>query len=268
MQPARATYQDAAAMILNARHPVVFTGAGMSTPSGIPDFRSTDQGLWTRDDPMEVASLSVFERDPGRFFNWYRPLLKAATGAQPNPAHAAIASLEELGCIKAVVTQNIDGLHQAAGSLKVIELHGSMRAYTCLHCGKQTETPDQISERVLGGEIPHCDECGTVLKPTITLFEEALPHSAWEDAQFEMDNADVLLVAGTSLEVMPASSLPWSALRHGAVMIMINFSPTGIDSQANLIFRENVAKVLPGILEAVKKLQKLDQTPLAPRLPN
>jgi NAD-dependent deacetylase len=257
MVQVNASYQDAAAMILSARHLVVFTGAGISTSSGIPDFRSSNQGLWNKENPMEVASLSVFMQHPGRFYDWYQPLLQAATKALPNPAHVVIAELEKMGILKSIITQNIDGLHQDAGSQNVIELHGTMRAYDCLHCGMNAQDPSIITEQVLAGEYPRCAACHAVLKPAIILFEESLPTAAWEAALSEMISADVLLVAGSSLEVVPASTLPWTAVHRGCNLIMINLSATEIDDAAKVLIQEDVAKVLPEILGLIQSSRRI-----------
>lgn len=245
----------AADIINHARHLVIFTGAGISTPSGIPDFRSQKTGLWQKDDPMEVASATAFRYHPEKFYHWLRPLLQASFNAQPNPAHLALSELENMGIARAVITQNIDGLHQRAGSKNVIELHGSMFAYSCPKCRDQKENTTEIVEEILSGKIPQCKRCSAIIKPGITLFEELLPEQAWEQAEFEVEQADVLLVAGSSLEVTPASSLPFTACRCGCKLIIVNLSPTFLDQLAVLTYPVDVALGMPEILEAVKSIR-------------
>ncbi len=246
-------YTTRAAEIINqSRHLVVFTGAGISTPSGIPDFRSHETGLWQRDNPMEVASATAFHYHPAKFFNWLRPLLQASFTAKPNPAHLALTELENMGITHAIITQNIDGLHQRAGSRNVIELHGSMFSYACLKCHERKENTTEIIDEILAGLIPHCKHCGSIVKPGITLFEEFLPELAWEQAEHEVAQADVMLVAGSSLEVNPAASLPYHACLRGCKLIIVNLTPTFFDQLATLTFPVDVADGLPNILEAVK----------------
>src|SRR5574338_9721 len=173
-----ANLQKAAGLLRRAKHAVAFTGAGISTHSGIPDFRSAGSGLWERFDPMEVASLDVFRTRPERFYDWLRPLLQNIWSAQPNPAHQALARLEEVGILKALITQNIDDLHQRAGSRQIYEVHGSLRTMTCPRC--QQVYPSRHFQPMLAGAdgsggLPRCPNCAVVMKPDITLFGEMLP---------------------------------------------------------------------------------------------
>ena len=195
--------QRAAELIKASKKAVVFTGAGISTPSGIPDFRSPGSGLWERYDPFEVASLSAFRHHPEKFYGWISPLVKTAKAAQPNQAHLCLARMEAAGFFQAIITQNIDGLHQKAGSKRVIELHGSAQTATCQACGRRYQENWLSEEKLDKGEYPHCEACGGVLKPDIILFEETLPVEAWFRAQMLCDQADVMLVVGSSLEVYP-----------------------------------------------------------------
>lgn len=237
---------QAANLIKQARHIVAFTGAGIGRPSGIPDFRS-ESGLWSQDDPMEVASIMTFQTNPQRFYDWLRPLLDMMLLAQPNPAHLSLAQLEQAGKLRAVVTQNIDGLHQRAGSQVVHELHGNSFQATCFHCGHTTPT-DPLVETIRTGETPRC-ACGGPYKPDITLFGEALPEAAFVAAQRAMQACDVLIVAGTSLEVHPAGSLPMVALQGGAQVIIVNLSETYLDPYAAAVVRADVAVALPAIVQ-------------------
>jgi len=245
----------AAEIINHSRHLVIFTGAGISTPSGIPDFRSQKNGLWQKDNPMEVASATAFRYHPEKFYNWLRPLLQAAHNARPNPAHLALAEMEKKGIVRSVITQNIDGLHQKAGSKNVIELHGSMIEYACPKCRALKENPSEVIDEILTGAIPHCKRCGSIVKPGITLFEEMLPEQAWEQAELEVAQADVMLVAGSSLEVTPASSLPYTACRRGCKVIIVNLSPTYLDQLAALTLQVDVTVGVPGILSALKSIR-------------
>ena len=239
--------QTAAETLRSARHAVAFTGAGISTPSGIPDFRSHGSGLWTSSDPMKVASLSSFRRTPQVFFDWLRPLAQRIDQSSPNPAHQALAQLEAAGRIKAVITQNIDGLHQRAGSREVLEVHGSMDTLTCPTC-RRVYPLSQFRQAFLEqGELPRCQPCRQILKPDIVLFEEMLPAHTWLAAEKHCEQADVVLVAGSSLTVMPAAGLPLTAVERGAALILVNPTPTYLDEQAAVILNQDVAEVLPAI---------------------
>jgi len=167
--------ERAAQLILHARHTVALTGAGHSTPSGIPDFRSPGSGLWEKVNPMAVASIFVFRLQPQAFYDWIRPLVRLMLNAKPNPAHRALAEMEEMGLLQAVITQNIDGLHQRAGSRRVLELHGHMREATCIRCYKVVPARALINKFLADGQVPVCEDCGGVMKPNVILFGEQLP---------------------------------------------------------------------------------------------
>jgi NAD-dependent deacetylase len=241
--------ERAAHLIRASVRAVALTGAGFSTPSGIPDFRSAGSGLWTRFLPMEVASLSTFRYDPQKFFEWLRPLASHMLTALPNPAHLALARLEQAGRIGTVITQNIDGLHARAGSTNVLEVHGTLNTLTCVGCYHQVQAAGLIEAFLDSGGIPHCAECQGILKPDVILFEEQLPLRTWMKAQEASQACDLMLIAGTSLEVMPSAGLPVKAADHGARLIVINRAPTYIDVRADLIIRADVAAVLPRIAE-------------------
>lgn len=245
--------QRAAQLIKAARHVVVLTGAGVSTHSGIPDFRSQETGLWQRDDPMQVASLSTFRRNPQRFFNWLRPLAASMWQAQPNAAHIALAQLESGGYVQAVITQNIDGLHQRAGSRQVLEVHGSMETLSCIPCHRVYLKTDFITPFIVQGEMPRCPVCSAILKPDIVLFEEMLSQDTWLQAEHLCQQADVMVVIGSSLQVIPAGHLPALARENGAQLIIINYSPTYLDSEARVLIREDLVNVIPAIYEGVIK---------------
>jgi NAD-dependent deacetylase len=242
----------AAELLRQARRAVAFTGAGFSTPSGIPDFRSDEHGLWNHYDPMEVASLTAFRTHPERFFAWIHPLAQTILDAQPNAAHYAFAALEQASLLRTVITQNIDGLHQRAGSSDVVEVHGSLEGLTCVNCFKQQPAAAFVAAFVADKQIPRCPECGAILKPNAILFEEQLPRAAWNAAQQAASQADLLIVAGSSLEVMPVAGLPMRALEAGARLIVINHSPTYIDSRADVVLETDVAEALPQIMDLLQ----------------
>jgi NAD-dependent deacetylase len=241
----------AADLFREAKRAVVLTGAGISTPSGIPDFRSEGTGLWSRDEPLEVASLNTFRAAPERFFNWFRPLASQIFNAQPNAAHWALAELEARGYIQTLITQNIDALHQKAGSRHVVEMHGSMKTLTCTQCYHRAEAQDYFPAFIETGAIPRCPECGAALKPDVILFGEQLPHSAWMEAQRAARQCDLMLVAGSSLEVLPVAGLPMQALDRGAHLVIINNSPTYLNLRADIVILEDVAQIIPAIAERI-----------------
>jgi len=198
---------------------------------------------------MEVATLTTFRRRPEVFFDWLRPLAERVQNAEPNPAHLGLAKLEEHGLLKAVVTQNIDGLHQRAGSKEVWELHGSTATLTCTHCRKQVRA-EVVRERFIEKkQIPLCPDCQKILKPDLILFEEALPEPAWNRSELHMRRADLVLIIGTSLNVFPASSLPSEALEHGAKIIIINLSETCLDEYAEVVLPCDAAECVSSLIE-------------------
>ncbi len=242
--------QQAAELINQARHGVILTGAGISTPSGIPDFRSTT-GLWKRYNPLEVATLSAFRYRPENFFAWLREIARDIHGALPNPAHQAIFNLQQAGYIHTIVTQNVDGLHQAAGCSQVLEVHGTMTTATCIRCYQQFSTRGILDAFLSSGDIPRCQDCGGILKPDIILFEEQLPYQTWQKAQQACRGADLIVVAGSSLEVMPVAGLPLLSVENGAPLIVINQTPTYLDVRATTVIHHNVAEILPRIAAQV-----------------
>lgn len=224
---------------------VALTGAGISTPSGIPDFRSPTSGVWEQHDPAEVASIYAFRENPRNFYTWLRPLAKLILAAQPNPAHEALAQLEKYGPLEALITQNIDMLHHRAGSRSVLEIHGHLRRATCMGCEEKFIAPKLLAAYVETGDMPRCKLCGEVLKPDIILFGELLPMRLLKEAQMYALTCDLILVVGSSLEVAPAGDLPALAKQTGARLIIINHDPTHIDHQADLLISADVAEVLP-----------------------
>lgn len=244
--------EKAADFISQASYCVALTGAGISTPSGIPDFRSPGSGLWTKYSPMEVASLSAFRYHPDRFFDWLRPFVSKLFEAAPNPAHYALAKLEEHDFLQAIITQNIDALHQKAGSKNVIEVHGTYETLTCLGCYKQIETNQEILDSILkGAKKPICPYCGDLMKPDIILYEEQLPAEKWRSARQQIMACDLLLILGSSLTVTPACDLPLSALGNGADIIILNYSHTYLDDQSAVSMQGDLAEILPLITAKV-----------------
>jgi NAD-dependent deacetylase len=240
--------KEAALLLNRSRMTVALTGAGSSTPSGIPDFRSPGCGLWGKFDPVEVATIDAFLSHPAKFFEFMAPMGEMLRNAEPNPAHIALAELEKRGKLKSIITQNIDNLHQRAGSSNVIELHGNAQTAHCTKCRTAFQT-ESIMESATGG-VPHC-ECGGVIKPDVVLFGEALPFQAMNQAQRDTLACDVMIVVGSSLTVAPASMLPQAALQSGAHIIVVNLQETYIDSRAHVVLREKVEIALPAILELV-----------------
>ncbi|PKO07056.1 MAG: hypothetical protein CVU41_03960 [Chloroflexi bacterium HGW-Chloroflexi-3] len=240
----------AVTLLNEANYIVALTGAGISTPSGIPDFRSKKTGLWEKNDPMVVASLSSFLNQPTVFFNWLKPLVKDIYFANANAAHKSLASLEKDNKLKAIVTQNIDHLHQKAGAKNVIEVHGSIAKLECLHCGSIVNFDEKIVSNFIDNfEIPQCEHCQQYLKPSITLFEELLPVDAWDSAVYHFQKADLVIVIGSSLEVYPANQLPAISISNGAKIIINTLSTTPMDQEADLLLPYNVIEVWPMILE-------------------
>jgi NAD-dependent deacetylase len=242
---------DAAELICNSKRVVVLSGAGISTPSGIPDFRSPNTGLWEKNDPYEVASLSAFRYHPERFFEWMRSLAACIFAAKPNAAHYSLAQLEQKGHLHAVITQNIDILHQRAGSKNVYEVHGSFATLTCVRCYRQYDSAGYMSAYLERGEIPHCPDCTGILKPDLVLFGEQLPAKTWLKAVELSKRSDLMIIAGSSLEVLPVAGLPMRALENGAHLILINHSETYLDVRADVVFHDDVDVIIPRIVDQV-----------------
>jgi len=222
---------------------VAFTGAGASTGSGLPDFRSPG-GLWQQVDPYEVASIQALRSDPVGFYRFYRQRLRVLAGARPNRAHLALAALEAAGWLQGVITQNVDGLHQAAGSRRVVELHGTLTRAVCLRC--RQEAPAEALDREVAAEedLPRCPACGGLLKPGVVLFGEVLPERAFRAAETMARRARLMLVVGSSLVVTPAAWLPELAVGSGARLAIVNREATPLDHLASLVIRADAGQVL------------------------
>jgi NAD-dependent deacetylase len=224
---------DAAALarLIREHQPcVVLTGAGVSTESGIPDFRSRT-GIWAQFDPAEYASLPAFRADPEKVWRFYKPRIAMLTEAEPNAAHRALAALESAGLVAAVVTQNIDLLHERAGTRNLVEVHGSIRTASCPECGARYPR-DVVLAQLERADAPTCDRCGLVLKPDVVFFGELLA-PATIDRAFELArSAGLLLVVGSTLEVYPVAALPEETLAAGGVLAIVNRGPTPYDDRA------------------------------------
>ena len=221
---------------------VVLTGAGISTESGIPDFRSPT-GIWASVDPVEVASLQAVRRDPTRVWDFYRLRIHTLLEAQPNQGHLALAELERRGLIEAVVTQNIDLLHTRAGSHEVVEVHGSIRSAVCLRCGGE-EPLESVLAQLEARPMPTCPECDAILKPGVVLFGELLPEGVMERATELARGAELVLVVGSSLEVWPVAGLPLEA----RAFAIVNRGPTSLDDRALTRIDGAAGEILPELV--------------------
>jgi NAD-dependent deacetylase len=240
-----------AELIRSAGTVVALTGAGISVPSGIPDFRSPGTGLWENVNPMEVAHIEVFRRDPQRFWHFYGDRFTSLRDKRPNGAHAALAELERRGALEAVVTQNIDGLHAAAGTRELIEVHGSIAHSSCLECRRRYELED-VRARLAGDPdgVPRCD-CGHALKPDVVLFGEFLPEAAMDRATELAERADLLVCIGSSLEVYPVAGLPSITLRAGGAVAIVTAGATQFDDRAALRLSGDVVAELEAVVAAL-----------------
>jgi NAD-dependent deacetylase len=241
-----------AELIRGARSVVALTGAGISVPSGIPDFRSPGTGLWTKVNPMEVAHIDVFRRDPERFWGYYATRFQSLGDKRPNRAHAALATLEQAGLLDAVITQNIDRLHAAAGTQQLVEVHGSIASSSCLVCRARYELED-VRARHEGDPqgVPRCD-CGEALKPDVVLFGEYLPVAAFARAEALAAGAELMLCIGSSLEVYPVAGLPDTTLAAGGQIAIITQSRTPFDRRAAVVMNGDVVEELEALLAALE----------------
>ncbi|HEX6459693.1 MAG TPA: NAD-dependent deacylase [Thermoleophilaceae bacterium] len=230
---------------------VVLTGAGVSVPSGIPDFRTPGKGLWEKVDPMEVAHISVFRREPDRFWHFYGDRFATLDDKEPNRAHEAIAELESRGLIRGVITQNIDRLHRKAGSENVIEVHGSIEWSVCLECGAKASLDEVLEKLRAGARTPECEACLTPLKPDVVLFGELLPEEAMSQAFALASEADLMLAVGSSLEVYPVASLPGVTRDNGGRLVLITQGRTPYDRDADVKLAGDVVEELDAVLAAL-----------------
>jgi NAD-dependent deacetylase len=231
-------------LVATRRACVVLTGAGISTESGIPDFRSAS-GIWAQYDPMEVATIDAFLADPAKVWEFYALRIDVVGNAEPNDGHRALADLERRGWVDGVITQNIDRLHARAGSRNVIEVHGSIGMSSCLDCG--TVVP--FAEVVELLPLPRCPNCGRVLKPDVVMFGELLPAAAIDAAVQLATGAGVLLVVGSSLEFYPVATLPLETLAAGGALAIVNRGPTQFDAQASVTIDAGAGETLGALAE-------------------
>ncbi len=229
---------------------VALTGAGISVPSGIPDFRTPETGLWANVDPMEVAHIDVFRHDPARFWSYYRPRFNTLGDKRPNPAHEALAELERRGTLDGVITQNIDRLHRAAGSENVIEVHGSIEASSCMRCHASYDL-EAVEALFDERGVAVCAACEGPVKPDVVLFGEMLPEGAMEEATRLAQGADLMLCVGSSLAVYPAAGLPRLTLESGGRLAIVTKGPTPYDDAADLKLDGEVDEELSALLVAL-----------------
>jgi NAD-dependent deacetylase len=245
-----ASAQRLAEMIGGSACTVALTGAGVSVPSGIPDFRTPETGLWENVNPMEVAHIDVFERDPERFWAYYWPRFHSLGDKRPNAAHAALAELERRGLLEGVITQNIDRLHRAAGSRNVVEVHGSIETSSCVRC-LESYGIEEVDALFDEDGVALCRACGGGVKPDVVLFGELLPESAMARARQLAERAELMLCVGSSLEVFPVAELPRIVLSGGGRLAIVTKGPTPYDRDAELKLAGEVDEELGAVLAAL-----------------
>jgi NAD-dependent deacetylase len=240
-----------AELLRSAERAVVLTGAGISVPSGIPDFRTPGKGLWEKVDPMEVAHIDVFRREPDRFWHFYGDRFASLRDVQPNRAHFIVAELEARGLVRGVITQNVDRLHRSAGSQNVIEVHGSIEWCVCPDCGGRVGIDRVMTQLGAAAGAPECQACISPLKPNVVLFGELLPEQAMADAYALASEADLMLCIGSSLEVYPVAGLPEVAHDNGARLVIVTQGRTAYDRDADVKLEGDVVAELEAVLAAL-----------------
>jgi NAD-dependent deacetylase len=249
--PGSAAAAELARLIRDCSPVVALTGAGISVPSGIPDFRSPGTGLWASVDPMEVAHIDAFHRDTERFWSFYGERFQKLDGRRPNSAHLALARLEREGMLDAVITQNIDGLHAAAGSRRLIEVHGTIAQSVCLACDRRYPLAEVRARHASDRRgVPRCD-CGAPLKPDVVLFGEYLPADALGRAERMSREAELMICIGSSLEVYPVAALPEMTLASGGRVAIITRGQTPFDGRASVRMGGDVVQALEAVLAAL-----------------
>ena len=229
----------------------MLTGAGISVPSGIPDFRTPGKGLWEKVDPMEVAHIDAWRRDPDRFWSFYGKRFASLVDRRPNRAHEVVAELERRGLVSGVITQNVDRLHRLAGTRRLVEVHGSIEWSVCLDCGGRVSLERAIELIERGGGAPECEACVAPLKPDVVLFGELLPEQAIAEAQSLAAEADLMLCIGSSLEVHPVAGLPAVTRAAGGRLALITQGPTPYDRDAEVKLDGDVVAELEAVLGAL-----------------
>jgi NAD-dependent deacetylase len=235
-----------ARLVREARHALVLTGAGVSTESGLPDYRGSEW-LWGTRRFEELAHIEMWRSEPEEFWDFYGRRLAALGDAQPNPGHLAIAALERLGVIRRVLTQNVDGLHSAAGSREPLELHGTLAEVECLACGFRGSRRVASAQLDAGVRVPLCPECGENLKPAVVLFGELLP-PALQEAHAELARCDLIVCCGSSLQVFPVAMFPERVLANGGEIAVVNLGPTSADHQARVRIDARTGEALPALV--------------------
>ena len=249
--PVSAQAERLAQLLRNSKCAVVLTGAGVSVPSGIPDFRTPGTGLWENVDPMEVAHIDAWRRDPTRFWQFYGDRFATLVDKQPNEAHFTLAALERRGLVKAVITQNVDRLHRRAGSERVVEVHGSIERSVCLSCGARMPLDEVIGQLRAGHGAPRCPGCDAPLKPDVVLFGELLPEQAMSEAQALALEADLMVCVGSSLEVYPVAGLPAMTRGGGGRLALVTQGPTPYDADADVKLEGDVVEELRAVMAAL-----------------
>jgi NAD-dependent deacetylase len=240
-----------AELLHSSERAVVLTGAGISVPSGIPDFRSPGTGLWEKVDPMEVAHIDTWRLEPDRFWSFYAQRFASLTETRPNAAHEAVAELERRGLVRAVITQNIDRLHRLAGSRRVVEVHGSIEFSHCMDCGCQVPLDRVLELLAQNGGVPLCDDCHSPLKPGVVLFGEMLPADALAQAQALATGADLIVCIGSSLTVYPVAGLPELTRRAGGRIALVTAGDTPYDGEAAVRLERDVVEELDALMVAL-----------------
>lgn len=241
--------ESIARMLAEASRAVALTGAGISTESGIPDFRSAG-GVWEEHDPMEVSSMSTFMAEPERFWQFHRPRIDMLSGVEPNTGHEAIAEMQRRGALGTLITQNIDGLHVKAGSADVVEVHGSLTGGMCLRCGGETTLEELVAKADAAADgVPRCDACTFQMKSRVVMFGEPLPADAIGAAFNAAEDADAMLVVGSSLAVAPVSHLPQAVLDNGGTLAILTEGDTPYDDLAHIRLRGSAGDELVAVLD-------------------
>ena len=247
--------RKSAELLLNSKSAIALTGAGVSTESGIPDFRG-DNGIWDKYKPEIYANINSFIKNPQKFWQMAEKVAPKLFTAKPNPGHIALAELENMDILKAIITQNIDELHQKAGAVLVYEVHGNINRFNCFGC-RASYTKKQVLHKLKKEKSypPKCDICAAPLKPSVVLFGESLPTFEIYQSQALSQKADVMLIAGSSLSVAPVCDLPAYTLREGGKLIIVNDRPTHLDEKADIVIHHKTGTILPLILQEIKKMQ-------------
>jgi len=248
--------RKASKILMNSENAIILTGAGISTESGIPDFRG-NSGIWEKYKPQIYGNIESFLKDPSKFWKLAEEIAPTLFTAVPNPGHYALAELEKMKIIKAIITQNIDELHQKAGAIIVYEVHGNINRFTCLGC-RASYTKSQVLNKLKRRKTspPSCDYCGGPLKPSVVLFGEPLPNFEKFMSIDLAKKADVMLIAGSSLTVAPVCDLPILTLNGGGKLIIVNDQPTYLDDKAEITINNKTGIILPLIVEEIKKIKQ------------